>query len=280
MFVSPVYPIMTTTSDLPDTRKQLGDRFAIERELGRGGMRAVHLARDLRLDRPVALEVLPTDLAGDSSRRERFLGETRTAASFSHPNIVPVHAVEACDGALAFAMGFVGADPGARRRRRKTVIIALLHLPIAILPINTSLNVRLSLGRKAVVVHTESREPTRRSLGMLAMAASGLSLLGVSFLLLARSPFRMPPGERMFRVVWLGPLGRWFVRFSSRNATPPSSGKFAPGLAGMRANVNIAETGRVAAPVVATTATPTDRMRSLEDRLAARALARRSKNIE
>jgi serine/threonine-protein kinase len=80
---------MTNTSDLPDIRKQLGDRYAIERELGRGGMGAVYLARDLRLDRPVALKVLPAELAQDSSLRERFLRETRTAASFSHPNIVP-----------------------------------------------------------------------------------------------------------------------------------------------------------------------------------------------
>jgi len=101
------------------------------------------------------------------------------------------------------------------------------------------------------------------------MAASGLGLLGAGFLLLARSPFRMPPGERVFRVVWLGPPGRAFVRFSSRNVAPPSSGKTVPGLARARASANIAETGRAAAPVVAVTAAPTDRMRSLEDRVAA-----------
>ncbi|HEX5073191.1 MAG TPA: protein kinase [Gemmatimonadaceae bacterium] len=548
---------MTSTSDLPDIRQRLGDRYAIERELGRGGMGAVYLARDLRLDRPVALKVLPAELAQDSSLRERFLRETRTAASFSHPNIVPVHAVEDRDGVLAFAMGFVEgesvaqrvrragplevrgivrllqdigyalayahgrgvvhrdikpdnimleratgrallmdfgisrsitakvdkaatqgltrvgevvgtaeymspeqasgdvvdgrsdlyslglvalfaltgrpaitgestqqilvkqltetpppatslrpdlpeslgaaidrcvakepsarfataealveaiddarlappeipvpirlfaqeagtlslvivfltmiswlffqmlsrkvgpawagipaaflgavvitralmvssearrlavmgyrpddvlnglratvdereaqrqqlrADPDTRRRRRNTVIVAMVLLPIAFVLINLSLNVEFSLGTKVEVVQTESPDPAQRSLGRLVMAASGLSLLGVAFLLLARSPFRMPPGERLFRVVWLGAPGRAFLRFSSRNVTPPSSGKTAPGLAGTRANVNIAATGRAAAPVMATTTTPTDRMRSLEDRVAA-----------
>ena len=108
---------MTPTA-LADIRQQLGDRYAIERELGRGGMGAVYLARDLRLDRPVALKVLPAELAGDSSLRERFLRETRTAASFSHPNIVPVHAVEERDGLLAFAMGYVEGESVAERVRR------------------------------------------------------------------------------------------------------------------------------------------------------------------
>jgi serine/threonine-protein kinase len=103
---------------MADIRARLGDRYVIERELGRGGMGAVYLARDVRLDRPVALKVLPPEFAGDSSLRERFLRETRTAASFSHPNIVPVHAVEDRDGILAFAMGYVEGESIAERVRR------------------------------------------------------------------------------------------------------------------------------------------------------------------
>src|SRR5687768_3562959 len=109
---------MTPANSLSDVRHRLGDRYAVERELGRGGMGAVYLARDLRLDRPVALKVLPAEFAGDSSLRERFLRETRTAASFSHPNIVPVHAVEERDGLLAFAMGYVEGESVAERVRR------------------------------------------------------------------------------------------------------------------------------------------------------------------
>jgi serine/threonine-protein kinase len=109
---------MTTPSDFGDLRRQLGDRYVIERELGRGGMGAVYLARDVRLDRSVALKVLPPEFAGDSALRERFLRETRTAASFSHPNIVPVHAVEERDGLIAFAMGYVEGESVAERVRR------------------------------------------------------------------------------------------------------------------------------------------------------------------
>src|ERR1043165_754592 len=118
MFVSLRTQAMTTPATPTDLRKQLGDRYAIERELGRGGMGAVYLARDLRLDRPVALKVLPPEFAGDSALRERFLRETRTAASFSHPNIVPVHSVEDRDGFLAFAMGYVEGESVAERVRR------------------------------------------------------------------------------------------------------------------------------------------------------------------
>ena len=109
---------MSSTTPLLDAlRAQLGDRYAIQRELGRGGMGAVYLARDRRLDRPVALKVLPPEFADDGALRERFLRETRLAASFSHPNIVPVFAVEESPTLLAFAMGFVEGESLAARVR-------------------------------------------------------------------------------------------------------------------------------------------------------------------
>jgi serine/threonine-protein kinase len=103
---------------IDDIRRRLGERYDIVRELGRGGMGMVLLARDRALDRPVALKVLPPEFAAQSDLRERFLRETRMAAGFSHPNIVPVFAVEECDGMLAFAMGFVEGESVAERVRR------------------------------------------------------------------------------------------------------------------------------------------------------------------
>ena len=76
-------------------------RYSLERELGRGGMGIVYLARDVALDRPVAIKLLPPDIAS-SEVRERFLREARTAARLSHPNIVPIHAVEEA-GRLVFS---------------------------------------------------------------------------------------------------------------------------------------------------------------------------------
>ena len=100
-------------------RTALAERYAIERELGRGGMGAVYLARDRRLDRPVALKVLPREFAEVPDLRERFLRETRLAAGFSHPNIVPVFAIEEHAGLLAFAMGFVEGESLAARVARE-----------------------------------------------------------------------------------------------------------------------------------------------------------------
>jgi serine/threonine-protein kinase len=104
--------------DLTQLRAKLGDRYDIDRELGRGGMGAVYLARDRRLNRPIALKVLPEDLAGTPALRDRFLRETRTAASFSHPNIVPVYSIEEGDGLLAYAMAYVEGESLAERVKR------------------------------------------------------------------------------------------------------------------------------------------------------------------
>jgi eukaryotic-like serine/threonine-protein kinase len=104
--------------DLTALSRQLGDRYRIERLIGRGGMGAVYLARETRLDRPVALKVLPSEFAAQPDLRERFLRETRLAAGFSHPNIVPVFAIEESEQVLAFSMGFVEGESLTSRVER------------------------------------------------------------------------------------------------------------------------------------------------------------------
>ncbi|MBX9929446.1 MAG: serine/threonine protein kinase [Gemmatimonadaceae bacterium] len=93
-------------------------RYAVERELGRGGMGTVYLARDLSLDRHVAIKVLPTELAIQAALRERFVREAKLAASLSHPNIVQVYAVEEHDDLLAFVMQYVDGENLAERVAR------------------------------------------------------------------------------------------------------------------------------------------------------------------
>ena len=96
----------------------LAGRFAVEREIGRGGMGIVYLARDLALDRPVAVKVLAPAWADRPDLRARFLHEARLAARLSHPNIVPVHAVEEHGPIVLFVMAYVeGETVGSRVRR-------------------------------------------------------------------------------------------------------------------------------------------------------------------
>jgi eukaryotic-like serine/threonine-protein kinase len=93
-----------------EIQEALGGTYAIERELGRGGMGAVYLARDLSLDRLVAIKVLPPELAVRHELRERFLRESRTTASFSHPHIVPVHSIVEQPQLLGYVMGYVEGE--------------------------------------------------------------------------------------------------------------------------------------------------------------------------
>jgi predicted Ser/Thr protein kinase len=103
---------------LLDFQAAVAGRYSVERELGRGGMGIVYLARDLRLERVVAIKVLPPDRARDASSRERFLREARTAAKLSHPHVIPIHAVEEAGAFVFFVMTYVdGETLGARLRR-------------------------------------------------------------------------------------------------------------------------------------------------------------------
>jgi serine/threonine protein kinase len=92
--------------------------YRIESLLGRGGMAVVFRARDLRLDRPVGLKVLAPELAESQQFRERFLRESRLAASLDHPNIVPVYEAGEDRGLLFIAMRLVGGGDLAGRLRR------------------------------------------------------------------------------------------------------------------------------------------------------------------
>ena len=111
--------------ELAAFRAALRGQYDIQRELGRGGMGIVLLARDERLDRAVALKVLPPHLAEDGDTRERFLREARMAAQLSHPNIVPVYRADEIGGCAFFAMGYVdGETLGERIRDRGTLSAA------------------------------------------------------------------------------------------------------------------------------------------------------------
>jgi tRNA A-37 threonylcarbamoyl transferase component Bud32 len=93
---------------------EIGETFAghrIDRRLGRGGMAVVYLATHVALQRQVALKVMDEELARDDDFMERFLRESRVAASLDHPNIVPVFQAGEAEGLLFLSMKYIdGAD--------------------------------------------------------------------------------------------------------------------------------------------------------------------------
>src|SRR5690242_16542644 len=96
----------------------LGDRYRLERELGRGGMATVYLAQDLRHDRPVALKVMHPELAA-SVGPERFQREIRTTARLQHPHILPVLDSGEAAGQLWYTMPYVEGESLRDRLRRE-----------------------------------------------------------------------------------------------------------------------------------------------------------------
>jgi eukaryotic-like serine/threonine-protein kinase len=107
----------------------LRDRYVIERELGRGGMATVYLARDLRHDRPVALKLLHSEIAATLGP-ERFQREIRLTARLDHPYILPVLDSGSAAGQLWYSMPYVRGESLRERLRREGELPVELALEI------------------------------------------------------------------------------------------------------------------------------------------------------
>jgi serine/threonine-protein kinase len=105
-----------TTEEFARLQRALEGRYGIEREIGRGGMATVYLARDFRHDRLVTVKVLMGEMA--TSGAERFLREIRFAARLTHPHIVSVHDSGDADGLLYYVMPYVAGESLRARLRR------------------------------------------------------------------------------------------------------------------------------------------------------------------
>ncbi|MEU2390825.1 serine/threonine-protein kinase [Streptomyces sp. NPDC007369] len=99
--------------------------YRVERMLGRGGMAVVYSAKDLRLDRTVALKLIAPERARDDTFRRRFTHESRVAASIDHPHIVPIYEAGETEGVLYIAMRYVsGLDMRALLDREGPLPVA------------------------------------------------------------------------------------------------------------------------------------------------------------
>jgi hypothetical protein len=108
-----------SVANVPESlRRALADRYRLDREVGRGGMATVYLARDLKHDRDVALKVLHSELAA-SLGAERFLREIRVTATLQHPHILPLFDSGEAGGVLYYVMPYVEGGSLRERLRRE-----------------------------------------------------------------------------------------------------------------------------------------------------------------
>jgi eukaryotic-like serine/threonine-protein kinase len=111
-------PALASSWELRQVGLHLGDNYQVVRELGKGGMGVVFLARDIALHRLVAIKVLKHDLASSEDHRERFRREARMTARLSHPNIIPVHTFVEVGEFVCIVMKYVHGESLAVRLRR------------------------------------------------------------------------------------------------------------------------------------------------------------------
>lgn len=112
----------TTGAGTPaDLRDALAEHYALERELGQGGMATVYLARDIRLERSVALKVLRTEQSA-ALGAERFEREIKILARLRHPFVLPLHDSGKAAGSLYFVMPYVEGESLRARMHRDSVL--------------------------------------------------------------------------------------------------------------------------------------------------------------
>lgn len=97
----------------------VGTRYALERELGRGGMGVIYLARDTALDRPVALKFLGALVDGNEEFKRRFEREAKAAAKVNHPNIVSIYDIGTQEGKAYIAMEYIEGGDLSKYLRHK-----------------------------------------------------------------------------------------------------------------------------------------------------------------
>jgi Tol biopolymer transport system component/tRNA A-37 threonylcarbamoyl transferase component Bud32 len=123
--------------------------YEILAPLGSGGMGEVYRARDPKLNRSIAIKILPQTTAGDTERRVRFEREAQSVAAFNHPNIVTIHSVEEADGVLFLTMELVEGKPLSE-------LIVKGGLPLArILPLAIPLADAVSAAHQKGITHRD-----------------------------------------------------------------------------------------------------------------------------
>src|SRR5215510_5166138 len=131
-----------------ETGSKLG-RYEIRSKIGAGGMGEVYLAQDMKLNRDVALKVLPAEVASDFRRMSRFVQEAKAASALNHPNIITIYEIDEADSAHFIATEFI--DGQTLRERRGSARMKIGE----VLDVTIQIASALSAAHEAGIVHRD-----------------------------------------------------------------------------------------------------------------------------
>jgi serine/threonine-protein kinase len=123
--------------------------YRILSQLGKGGMGEVYLAEDVRLDRKVALKILPTDVAANQERMRRFIQEAKAASALNHPNIVTIHEIDHANSIYFIATEFIEGETLRERMRRESLKLG------EVLDVASQISSALAAAHDAGIVHRD-----------------------------------------------------------------------------------------------------------------------------
>src|SRR5689334_12634952 len=180
-------------------------RYEIRSKIGKGGMGEVYLAQDTKLDRKVALKILPVDLAADRSRMNRFVQEAKAASGLNHPNIITIYEIDETDLGHFIATELIDG---------KTVRECLRKAPLTVseaLDIATQVALALASAHQAGIIHRDIKPENVmvRADGLVKVLDFGLAKLTTAGASDPEAATRVPsdtqPGMIMGTVAYMSP---------------------------------------------------------------------------
>src|SRR5881392_3270811 len=124
-------------------------RYEIRAKIGAGGMGEVYLAQDTKLDRKVALKILPADVAAHPDRMRRFVQEAKAASALNHPNIITIYEIDETDSGHFIATEFIDGETLRARVKRG-------HLKLGeVLEVAIQATSALAAAHEAGIVHRD-----------------------------------------------------------------------------------------------------------------------------
>jgi serine/threonine protein kinase len=169
--------------------------------LGAGGMGEVYLARDPRLDRTVAIKILPGDLAGDPERMQRFEREARAASALNHPNVATIYDVGESDGLHFIVMEHVEGETVAARVEGRSL------LPAAVVDIAVQAADALDVAHAKGITHRDIKPANLMvtSRGHLKVLDFGVAKMKLRDESTRSGEWILEPGTAIGRVIGSGP---------------------------------------------------------------------------